>query len=206
MLVRTNVRRALVVVIAVVTGLAVAGTIQAAAHARQRWGETRQVAVARHDLAPGDLVEPDDVEMRELPQVAVADDTLTEAPGGAVVRHPVSEGEPLVATRLGPEGVTGVPGLVPEGHRAIAIPVGPLGRPPLRVGDQVDVLAVIPSEADLHGHGDAHTTEPAVPLAEHALVVDVTDEAVTVAIPTALTPTVAYAATQSALVLALTNR
>lgn len=207
LLVRSRVRRALVIVVAVVTGLVVAGTIRAAEQARDRWGASRPIAVARHDLAPGDVIEPGDVETRELPVAAVADDALAEVPVGAVARHPVAAGEPLVADRLGPDGVTGTAALVPAGHRAVAVPVGPLGRPPLRVGDQVDVLAVVPSEADLHGHGqgDELGTTPAIPLVERAAVVDVADEAVTVAVPTELTPTVAYAATQGALVLALTG-
>jgi Flp pilus assembly protein CpaB len=205
LLVRTRWRRALVVSAAIATGVVVTTAMRSAERALDRWGDTRTVAVARHDLAPGDVVEADDVERRELPEVAVADDALGEVPVGAVVRQPVGDGEPILASRLGPEGVTGPAALVPEGDRAVAIPIGPLGRPPLRVGDQVDVLAVIPSEAALQGHDDGLATTGAVPLVEHAPVVDVADQAVTVAVPHALTPTVAYAAAQGAVVLALTG-
>jgi Flp pilus assembly protein CpaB len=210
LLVRTRVRRALVAVLALLTGIVVAGALRAADAARRQWGDSRVVAVARHDLAAGDVVGPGDVDLRDLPAVAVADEALAEAPVGAVTRHPVSAGEPLVAGRLGPDGLTGPAALVPEGHRAVAVPVGPLGRPPLQVGDQVDVLAVVPTEVGVEaesgdGEDEAGDGVPAVPLVERALVVDVADEAVTVAVPAELTPAVAYAATQGALVLALTG-
>jgi hypothetical protein len=44
-----------------------------------------------------------------------------------------------------------------------------------------------------------------VPLVDRALVIDVTDEVVTVAVPSALAPAVAAAVTQGAVVLTLTG-
>jgi len=252
---RRVVRRAVVVVAAVVSCLVIASQVQASAAARRRWGDTRVVAVARHDLKPGEVVSAGAVDLRRLPAVAVAADALAEAPVGSVVRYPVGADEPLLPSRLAPEGLTGVAALVPAGERAVALPVGPAARPPLRIGDRVDVLAVVidgmgpgPPEPSVEGTGDptaaegdpaegdpaegdptAAETEPAegdpnaeppatstgayeptemevvVPLVERALVVDVGEEAVTVAVPGASAAAVAHAVTQGAVVLTLTG-
>lgn len=235
-LVRPMVRRGLAAVVGVSTAFTVVWQVRAAEAARRRWNETRPVAVARHDLHPGDLVGTDDVDLRELPAAAVADSALDAVPVGVVVRHPIAAGEPVVGERVGGEGLTGVAALLPEGHRAVTVGSGPLGPPPVQVGDAVDVVAVIPGEADLHGHGqpfedpgdtsdtgdagEGHEAEgddpgdpgdpgettsapPAVPLVDRALVVDVGDQAVTIAVPAADAPAVAYAAVQGIAVLLL---
>jgi Flp pilus assembly protein CpaB len=218
-LVRSTARRALAGLVALVTGLTVVWQVRAADAARRRWSDTRPVAVAQHDLEAGDLVSPGDVEVRDLPTTAVAETALEAAPVGVVVRHPIAAGEPLVDERLGREGLTGVAALLPEGHRAVSIAVGPMGMPAAQLGDAVDVVAVLPTDADLHGHGsgdgldqaDGHseaeqteeTAPPAIVLVERALVVDVTDQAVTVAVPEADATRVAYAAVQGIAVLML---
>lgn len=224
MLARPAARRAIAVAVAAATGLTVAVQARAADAARSRWSDTRSVAVARHDLQPGERLDADDAEVRELPVEAVAPTAVARPPVGVVVRSPIAAGEPLVAGRLGAEGLTGAAALLPEGHRAVSVAIGPLGVPPVVVGDTVDVVAVVPTEADLHGHGDlgavasdgddsddseqghdddAWSTPPAFPLVERAPVVDVTDEAVTVAVPEADSAAVAYAALQGTLVLTL---
>ncbi len=251
-------RRAFVVAVALVTAGVVAGQFRAVEAARRRWADTRVVAVARRDLGPGDVVGHDTAELREVAAASVAPAALEEVPAGSVVRHPVAAGEPLVAGRLAPDGVTGLAALVPAGDRAVAVPVGPAGRPPLEVGDRVDVLAVTaatdvafydplppPDDVGVTGvatddtgtddstgtgqgpdhpggddslDGDGATGDPperpagalgpaagVVPLVDRALVIDVTDEVVTVAVPSALAPAVAAAVTQGAVVLTLTG-
>ncbi|HEY3140667.1 MAG TPA: SAF domain-containing protein [Acidimicrobiales bacterium] len=195
---RRSARRALVVAVAVTSGLAAAWLIDAAGEARGRWGPTRTVVVARHDLQPGDVVRPGAVTQRKLPDAAVARSALADIPAGAVVRQPVAAGEPLIPERLAPQGVTGVAALVPEGHRAVAIPVGPTGAPPLRIGDHVDLLAILPM-------GDEDTHNLPYPLVERALVVDVDrdGQAVAVAVPEADAPVVAATLTQGVVVLSL---
>jgi Flp pilus assembly protein CpaB len=201
-------RRAVVVVAAVVTGLAVSTVVRSAEQTRSRWADTRQVAVAEHDLAPGDVVDADAVSLREVPRAAVAEAAAATLPLGAVVRYPIAAGEPVIGTRLAPEGLTGVAALVPEGHRAVSIPAGPAGMPPARPGDRVDIIALTPTspepetdaaDAD-NGGGQA---APATTLVDQALVVDVSDTAVTVAVPAALAPAVAYGAAQGLVVLTL---
>jgi Flp pilus assembly protein CpaB len=118
-----------------------------------------------------------------------------------VVRQPVAAGEPLVAERLAPEGLTGVAALVPSGHRAVAIPIGPLAAPPLTIGDLVDVLAVVPLVAE--GQPRRSGDEPSFPLVEAAVVVDVGEQSIAIAVPEADAPRLAWVLTNGSVVLAL---
>lgn len=219
-LTRPAVRRLCVAGLAAATGLTVMSLVAAADDARARWGQTRPVAVATRDLAPGDVVDAGSFEVRELPEAVLPEGVLDgpdggavgdsaegtgpdggavgDTPVGAVVRHPVLAGEPLVAARIAPDGLTGAAALVPAGWRAVAVPLGAAGAPPVTTGDLVDVLAVSPSGAA----GD-DGREPAFALVDHALVVDVNDEAVTVAVPEADAPRVAWALSNGVVVLAL---
>lgn len=205
---RPAVRRGLVVALAVATGLVVAGLVRSGAAARQSWGATQAVAVVTRDLQPGDVVGPDTVEVRDLPTAVVPAEALSEVAPGTVVRQPVAAGEALVPTRLAPDGLTGTAALVPGGYRAVSVPSAPAGAPPLVVGDQVDVLAVLPPElvtgvAPGEPAAGRPGGEPAFPLVERAIVVDVGDEAVAVAVPQRDTPRLAFTLAQGAVVLAL---
>jgi Flp pilus assembly protein CpaB len=200
-LARTVVRRAVVLGLAIVTGLVVVSLVASAEAARQRWGRARPVAVATRDLAPGDLVDGSAVEVRQLPEAAVTPGALAEPPSGSVVRQPVAAGEPLVPERLAPLGLTGVAALVPAGHRAVAIPIGPMATPPLAVGDLVDVLAVVP--APLEERPLPPGNEPSFPLVEAAVVVHVGEDSIAVAVPEADAPRVAWVLTNGSVVLVL---
>jgi Flp pilus assembly protein CpaB len=199
-LARTVVRRALVLGLAIVTGLVVVSLVSSAEAARQRWGRARPVAVATRDLAPGDLVDGSAVEVRRLPEAAVTPRALAEPPSGSVVRQSVAAGEPLVPERLAPQGLTGVAALVPAGHRAVAIPIGPLAAPPLTIGDLVDVLAVVPALVE---EPRPPGNQPSFPLVEAAVVVDAGEESIAVAVPEADAPRVAWVLTNGSIVLAL---
>jgi Flp pilus assembly protein CpaB len=200
-LARTVVRRAVVLGLAILTGLVVVSLVSSAEAARQRWGRSRPVAVATRDLAPGDLVDGSAVEVRRLPEAAVAPQALAEPPSGSMVRQPVAAGEPLVPERLAPQGLTGVAALVPAGHRAVAIPIGPLAAPPLTVGDLVDVLAVVPALVEEQPR--QREDQPSFALVEAAVVVDVGEQSITVAVPEAAAPRVAWVLTNGSVVLAL---
>ena len=196
--VRPAVRRTAVAGLALVTGVTVASLVAAAGDARDRWGATRPVAVATRDLSPGEVVDHGAVEVRDLPSGMVGDATMAEPPVGAVVRQPILAGEPVAPARLAPDGLTGVAALVPAGERAVAVAVGPAGVPPLAVGDQVDVVTVMPPGATGDGGGD-----PAFTLVERATVVAVGEQAVTIAVPDSDAPRVAWAVANGAVVLAL---
>ncbi len=196
-LARPGVRRLGVAVLAVATALTVATTLGSAEAARDRWGPSQPVAVATRDLAPGEVVDATAVERRDLPEGLVTQEPLAATPEGAVVRHPILAGEPIVAERLAPHGLSGVAALVPRGHRAVAVPIGPAGVPPLSTGDLVDVVTVLPTGLE-SGEDD-----PAFPLVERAPVVDVGDQAVTLAVPAADAPRVAWALSNGTIVLTL---
>jgi pilus assembly protein CpaB len=196
-LARPVVRRAAVAVLAIATALTVLAVVNAAGAARDRWGHSRPVVVATRDLAPGEVVDPSAVETRDLPEGVLTDGALAATPEGAVVRQPILAGEPVAERRLAPNGLTGAAALVPPGERAVAVPLGPAGAPPLVVGDLVDVVAVLPAGLD------AGTEPPAFPLVERAAVVDVTDQAISVAVPEADAPRVAWALSNGSVVLAL---
>jgi Flp pilus assembly protein CpaB len=211
-LARRSVRRSLAAIVALLAGLAGVAVVQAAEQGRERWGSVRTVVVARRDLAFGERVDAGAVELRELPDAAVTRAALSEIPVGAVVRQPIAEGEPLIAERLAPDGLSGVAALVPPGWRAVAVPLGPAGVPPVQVGDLVDVVAVMAAATGISGHGHdvvseagggAATGEPAVPLVERATVVDVGDDTVSVAVPAIDVPPLVAGLSQGAVVLTL---
>lgn len=200
-LVRPAVRRLAVGSLALVTGVSVMSLAGRVGAEQERWGATRPVVVAVDDLMPGDVVGATHVEVRDLPVALVPDAVLADDPTGATVRHPILAGEPVVATRLAPEGLAGAAALVPAGHRAVAVPVGPTGAPPLAVGDLVDVVTVVPlSGTGVTGDGD---DEPAFALATGSPVVDVTDQAVTVAVPERAASRVAWSIANGTVVLTL---
>ena len=200
---RPLVRRVAVGLLAAATGLVVTSLVASAEAARDRWGRTRPVVVATRDLSPGDTIEGSDVEVRTLPEAAAGSTALREAPTGAVVSQPVVAGEALVGQRLAPDGLSGVAALVPSGQRAVAVPLGPMGAPPLSIGDFVDVLAVVPVAADGPAGAGADTGEPAFPLVEDARVVDVGEQSVSVAVPDVDAPRLAWTLTNGSVVLAL---
>ena len=202
-LARPVVRRALLLGLAAVTGLVVISLVSSAEAARERWGRARPVAVATRALAPGEVIDGSAAEVRRLPDAAVSPGALAETPVGSVVRQPVLAGEALVAERLAPEGLTGVAALVPAGHRAVAVPVGPVAAPPLAIGDLVDVLAVVavaPGEPPAEPGG-----APSFPLVEAAAVVDVGEQSISLAVPAADAPRVAWVLTNGSVVLALSG-
>ena len=147
------------------------------------WGHTRSVLVARHDLGPGRVITADDVVGRDLPDAAV--------PASAVT------GEIVSRQRLAPDGVQGIAALVPDGHRAVAVPTEGTGLV-LRVGDRVDVFA--PGRTDGTVASRTDRTDPA---ATAALVVDVSATAVTIAVDRTEVAALARALGQGTPVLAL---
>lgn len=209
---RAAVRRTVIAITAAGTALIVGSLVRAGTEARDRWGETRPVAVAQRDLEPGEVVDAAAVELRDLPRAVISHGTLDVEPVGSVVRYPVLAGEPLVGDRLAPQGVSGLAALVPNDARAVSIPIGPLGMPPVQVGDVVDVLVVLPPAGDIAGHGDHEqherqlaSADPAFPLVSGARVIDVGEQAVTIIVSSPDAPRLAYASANGVVVLALTG-
>jgi hypothetical protein len=102
-----------------------------------------------------------------------------------------------VAERIAPDGLGRVAALLPPGTRGLGVPRSP-GTPDLEVGDVVDVIAAFDPAAAVDG-------EPAFPVAASATVVDVGDEAVTVAVAADEAARVVFALGQGLVTLALTG-
>jgi Flp pilus assembly protein CpaB len=122
-----------------VLALATAGL---ALHAQQ----TVAVVVATHDVRAGARVGPGDVEERRVHDDGLPAGALTsvETAVGAFVAWPLAGGEPVLARmlRADPSGSSVAAGLaVPDGDRALAVPVQPAGAVGgvLAPGDRVDV-------------------------------------------------------------------
>lgn len=187
---------AAVALLGLVTFASVRSSLDAAAGAAAVYGSVRQVPVVVAPVAAGEVVPASAVRVVDRPGATVP------SGGGGVARSwagrtalvPLVPGEVVVASKLAPDGLRGAAALLPEGARALAVPGGPGGRPPLEVGDRVDVLVTL-------AEGDS------VVVAESALVVWVDDEAdvVTVAVPAPDAPSLASAVTTGAVTLALTG-
>lgn len=167
------VRRLLVAAALLLPVTVTAAVVGDAREAQREWGTTIEVVVVTSEVAPGDDIEPSGVRVIRLPTEFLADDALNE---------PIHEVE--VATRALRVGDVltrrDVRSMrddleLPEGHRAVNLPSDPR-LPPLQPGDSVD-LFLMPDHA---GFGGA--LEVSRQLDNIATVIDVTDEAVTLAV------------------------
>ena len=186
---------ALAVGLSVVTGLTVSRVVGEAAARAERLGGLREVPVAARPVDAGQVLGEGDVTMRRLPAAAVPDGPLARSPVGHTTLVPLARGEVVLESKLAPFGLKGVAALVPPGRRALAVPAG-RGGLAVRPGQRVDVLATFDA---------AEGGEPTLPVATAALVVDVADEAVTVAVRPDEAPRLAFAVARGTVTLALTS-
>ena len=191
-----RVRTALVVAVGLLCGVGVTATVHQADAARAAWGQSTAVVMARRDLAAGERLDRESTEVVDHPGPLVPADALTRLPADARLTQPVYEGEILRSERLAPAGASAVAARLPEGTRAVAVPTDPGTTPPLEVGDRVDVLVAMAAEAAGGG-------PPSFALATDVEVVDVTELAVTLAMPRDAAPRLAVALGQAAVTLAL---
>ena len=188
--------------LAIVTGTVVRAAMLRSSALLDELGPMREVAVVVAPVDAGEVVDGEDLALARrpstmMPDGAVVDLDDVDAPSGRVALVPLVPGEVLVASKLAPAGLRGAAALLPDGMRALAVPAGPAGRPPVSVGDHVDVLVTL-------GAGDGST----VVVAEAAVVVALDDEsdAVTVAVSPDDAPAVASAITAGTVTLALSGR
>ena len=189
-------RWALVAVAAVITGTSVAGAIDRAELAEAAWGQRRTVVVVTRDLEAGEPVNASNTDVVDRPSAVVPDGAPSSVPSGARAGAAVLAGEVLLDGHLAPNGATELTARLPPGTRAVAIPAVPGTTPALTIGDTVDVLVALAPEAAGNG-------PPGFAIAEGALVVDVTDAAITVAVRPDDAPRIAVALGQGAVTLAL---
>ena len=196
---RPRYRRALVVAVAAVCGVTVMTVVQRAEEAAAAWGERVPVLVATRDLAPGDRLDGSNTRVERQPAPLLPRGALPTLPDDVRLAEAVYAGEIVREERLAPAGLSAVAARLPSGTRAMAIPVEPGTVPELELGDRVDVLVALASEAA----GDG---PPGFALATDALVVDVDEEAVTIAVPADVAPRIAVAFGAGAVTLALTDQ
>ncbi|MDE0802731.1 MAG: flagella basal body P-ring formation protein FlgA [Acidimicrobiales bacterium] len=180
--------------LAVVAGLTVHRTTDAAARRAAALGEMRHVAVAAVDLDAGSTIESGDLELLERPIAHLPDGAVLEDPTGSSLRASVTSGEILVDDRIAGEGRSGAAALVPDGWRAITIPAidSPI---PAEPGDLVDVIASFDPALSAR--------DPSLVIAADAVVVDVADDAMTIAVTRARVTEVAYALANGIVTLVL---
>ena len=183
-----------VALLSLVTLVAVRSALASTAGATARYGAPTPVPVVVEAVAAGDEVPAGAVAVESRPAATVPGGEVAEAWDGRTALVDLVPGEVLLRSRLAPDGVRGAGALLPPGHRALAVPSGPGGRPPLHVGDRVDVLVTLVE-------GDS------VVVAAGALVVHLDPDAdtVTVAVPAGDAPALASAVTAGAVTLALTS-
>jgi Flp pilus assembly protein CpaB len=181
--------------LAAVTGLTVASLVGEAASRARRLGGLREVPVVARAVAAGQRLSPADVAVRRLPAAMLPEGPVARSPADHAAVVPLVPGEVLLEAKLAPWGVQGVAALVPPGRRALAVPTAKGGLS-LRTGHRVDVLATF--ETTEGG------SEPTFPVATAALVVDVGEEAVTVAVLPEEAPRVAFATARGSVTLAVT--
>ncbi len=187
-------RLVVVALLAVVVGTTVYRTTADAAATAAALGATRPVAVARNELDAGSPIGPGDVEMVDRPTAHLPDGVVVDDPTGLAVRSPVVPGEVLTGQRLAGQGRSGAAALVPDGWRAVAIPVIE-ATVPAEPGDLVDVIASFDPASS--------PRDPSLVIAADAVVVDVAEHAVTVAVTRARVTEVAFALANGIVTLAL---
>ncbi len=157
-----------------------------------RYGPLRPVVVAVHPVERGAVLRKDDLAVRQLPgsfRPEGAFGSVAEAAGRTAV-VPLVAGQLVLKGHLAPDGLSGVAALLPPGTRGVSVPAaGASGL--VQRGDLVDVLATFEGE-------------PALAVALEALVVDVGEDAATVAVSPEEARALAVAVTQGTITLAVT--
>ncbi|HZP30175.1 MAG TPA: Flp pilus assembly protein CpaB [Acidimicrobiia bacterium] len=143
-------------VVAVGTGAVVAADLAALHRRAHELGPELHAVVARHDLAMGVTVTPDDLSTRAVHRSQLPAGVLTSTAGalGRVIVTPVLRGGYVTDRNLAPRRRTGTDGALPAGTRAFRLVVDDALRP--RPGAAVDVLATDGrAGADAIGDGSA---------------------------------------------------
>lgn len=185
--------------LALVTTLAISQLLGRARTEAARYGSPRAVLVATRDLRAGGQLSNGDIAVRSLPSALVPPDAVGDAAQarGRVLVTPVFAGQVVVRRQLAPWGLTGAAALLPPGKRGISVAAGPAAAR-LGKGDTVDVLATFDPAT-------APGKEPTFPVATGASVLDVSGEAVTIAVDPEEAKRVAFAAAHGAVTVVLSS-
>lgn len=185
------------ILLSALTAQVVTGALGRAEAGAARYGTTTAVLVTTRAVEAGEVLGPDAAEIRDVPAGFVPPGAAGADALGRRATGTLHEGEVVHVERVAPGGLSVVAARLPPGTRGIAVPTD-AGALPLVVGDHVDVLATVADVAT------ATSGPPVATLAPGAVVVDVQEAAVTVAVPEDDAARVAYAVATGIVALALT--
>ena len=181
--------------VALAVGWATANVVARARDEGRAWGVRRDVVVVVRDVRAGAIVRRSDVAVRSVPMILVPPDSArtVDMVTGRATRAPLFMGQILVAAQVAGSRLSPARVLIGSGRRGMTVATGD-ARPPLRVGDRVDLIA---------GRGVADGPGPDGVVAADAEVIDVGERSVTVAVIESEAVVVAEATAAGALLLAL---
>ena len=139
----------------------------------ETYGELREVPVAVALIRPGEPLGAEAVRWEKRPAAGVPPGAVTDLAEGALAAAAIYPGEVIHAERVAGSG-GGLSSRLAPGVAAVSIPTT-YGVPPVRPGDRVTLVAVFDTFA-------AETTPEARAVARHATVMEVDEDAVTVAV------------------------
>ena len=148
----------------------------------ETYGELRDVPVAVALIRPGEPLSTEAVRWEQRPAAGVPPGAVTDLAEGALAAAAIYPGEVVHRERVAGSG-SGLSSRLAPGVAAVTVPAS-YGVPPVQPGDRVNLIAVVDTFA-------AESAPEARTVARHATVVEVDEDAVTVAIgATEVEPTV----------------
>ena len=133
-------RFAVVVVVALGAGNSLAQARAGADQARADWASREEVWVATRDLFAGTALGADDIELLELPRIALPRDAVTSDPGGSTLASSMVRGEVLRVGRIESHVLSPTAARLPAQTAGLTITVS---QSALAVGDRVDVYGLL---------------------------------------------------------------
>jgi len=194
----TRVRWSITAAVALCSLAWTVSTVNSADAAASAWGQRRTVPVATSDLEPGRVITAADITFVDRP-IAVVPNDVAVSPIGRSVTRSVARDEVVLERRLSGGSATGVASQLAENSLAFAIP-SDAGTPPIRIGDHVALYA--PSEVIATS---TRASGPASRIADRAVVIAVSEEAITVGVVIAEASAVAKALLSASVIIALAD-
>jgi hypothetical protein len=194
----TRVRWSITAAVALCSLTWTVSTVKSADAAASAWGQRRTVPVATSDLEPGRVITTADITFVDRP-IAVVPNDVAVSPIGRSVTRSVARDEVVLERRLAGGSATGAASQLDENSLAFAIP-SDASTPPIRIGDHVALYA--PSEVIA---ASTRASGPASRIADRAVVIAVSEEAITVGVVIAEASAVAKALLSASVIIALAD-
>lgn len=186
-------RRVIVVALVSVVAMVLTAAVSEARRVQDSWGTVAEVVIVRVDVEIGGMVDTDDLSIVERPLAFLPPDALSEGPAKSdVAVRSLRAGQVLTNRDL--RSTRGSMTL-PAGHRAMSLPLD-ASIPHLEAGNLVELYLVNDRFGDAEEMDDQRVAIP-------ALVVEVTEEAVVLAVQSDRVGDVAATQTTGRIVVAL---